>query len=127
MPIQFLANQTYKNLIVCHFWVSYLLFAHPELKCFLQYQKKSCKIHTFRPESPRLGPPEASFGSIMNGFKIPMKNPSLNLSSFKTNVSISLSHRNQAVFPCTKILVVVLGKLLFICLTNKKSTFEFNC
>jgi len=50
----------------------------------------------------------------MNGFKIPMKNPSLNLSSFKTNVLISLSHRNQAVFPCTKILVVVLGKLLFI-------------
>ena len=62
----------------------------------------------------------------MNGFKIPMKNPSLYLSSFKTNVLISLSHRNQAVFPCTKILVVVLGKLLFISLTNKKSTFEFN-
>ena len=43
MPIQFLANQTYKNLIVCHFWVSYLLFAHPELKCFLQYQKNHVK------------------------------------------------------------------------------------
>ena len=44
-----------------------------------------------------------------------------NLSSFKTNVLISLSHQYQAVFPCTKILVwVVLGKLLFIS-GNKKS------
>ena len=37
MPTQILANQTNKNLIVCHVWVFFLLFAHPELKCFLRY------------------------------------------------------------------------------------------
>jgi len=91
----------------------------------------NCQLSTaqrgFKPESPRLGPPEASFGSIMNGFKIPMKNPSLYLSSFKTNVLISLSHWNQAVFPCTKILVFRCPwkAIIYLSFTNKKSTFDF--
>ena len=42
-PPSFWQTKRIKNLIVCHFWVSYLLFAHTKFKCFLRHWKNHVK------------------------------------------------------------------------------------